>query len=113
VNEREIRVNVMRSLAGVTKSSFGIRVQADRANPFAMFESLGEIVSACCVVSTGQSAPFKTFAVVDPSNVLRNTPACVGMIMRSNPFVRANSVIWSAALPDSKTLRYSPAGNQT
>ena len=51
---------------------------------------LGEIVSACCVVNTGQSASFNTFAVVEPSSILRKTPACVGMMMRSNPFVRAS-----------------------
>src|SRR5258708_37171504 len=28
---------------------------------------LGEMVSACCVVNTGQSASFNTFAVVEPS----------------------------------------------
>ena len=36
---------------------------------------LGDIVSACSMVNTGQSASFKTFAVVEPSSILLNTPA--------------------------------------
>jgi len=51
---------------------------------------LAQIVSACCVVNTGQSASFNTFAAVEPSSVLRKRPACVGMMLRSNPFVWAS-----------------------
>jgi hypothetical protein len=90
MNERELRMDSLRSLAGIPKNPFRVRVQANRETHSRCPSCLGEMVSACCVFSTGQSTSFNTFAVVEPSNVLQKRPACVGMMMRSNPFVWAS-----------------------
>ena len=68
-------------------------------------------VSACWVVRTGQSASSSTFAVVDPSSIRRNRPACVGMTMRSNPPALATSAICSAASPERSILEHLAFGN--
>jgi len=65
------------------------------------------MVSACWVVNTGQSASFNTFAGVEPSSILRKRPACVGMMMRSNPFFLASWVICVDATPNNRILGHS------
>ena len=89
MNQREVGTDRFRRLAGVAKDSFRIRAKADSAGRFAMFElSCGNCLGVLGG-STGQSASFKTCAVVEPSNVRRKKPAWVGMMMRSNLLVRA------------------------
>jgi hypothetical protein len=61
--------------------------------------------------NTGQSASLITLAVVEPSSICRNLPACEGIMMRSNLSSLAIRAISVAASREIRIQGYSATGN--